>query len=167
VTEQSKNEFYWIEGVTRKEVETALSANKHPALYRRSARRTIVVIYWPLIVLLFLAPSIGTPKITSYVSAIAGASLIALFFALRFSVRLIGDAPTELLDERLIAIRDRTYLSAYRWLSFVTGITLGVGIARDFSFGVDQWGSIMVAFVMLIAGLPSMILAWQLPSEEP
>lgn len=108
MTEQSKNKFYWTEGVTRKEVETALSANKHPALYRRSARRTIVVIYALLIVLLFLAPSIGTPKITSYVSAIAGASLIALFFALRFSVRLIGDAPTELLDERLIAIRDRT-----------------------------------------------------------
>lgn len=48
----------------------------------------------------------------------------------------------------------------------MTGITFGVGIARDFSFGVDQWGSILVAFVMLIAGLPRMILAWQLPSEE-
>jgi len=45
--------------------------------------------------LLFLALTIGTPKITSYISAIAGASLIALFRTLRFSVRLIGDAPTE------------------------------------------------------------------------
>jgi hypothetical protein len=85
---------------------------------------------------------------------------------LRFSVRLIADAPTELLDERLIAIRDRTYLSAYRWLSFVVGIVVGVGIARDFSFGADHWENVIVAFIMLIAGLPSMILAWQLPSEE-
>ncbi len=86
-------------------------------------------------------PSIGTEKVTSYISAIAGAILPALFFALRFSVRLIADGPTELPDERLIAIRDRTYLSAYRWLSFVVGIVVGVRIARDFSFGVDHWGT--------------------------
>lgn len=166
MAEQRKNKFYWTEGVTRKEVEAALSADKHPALYRRSVRRTIVAIYAALIVLLFFAPSIGTEKVTSYISAFAGAILLALFFTLRFSVRLIADAPTELLDERLIAIRDRTYLSAYRWLSFVVGIVVGVGIARDFSFGADHWENVIVAFIMLIAGLPSMILAWQLPSEE-
>jgi len=38
-----------------------------------------------------------------------------------------------------------TYLSAYRWLSFVTDITFGVGITRDFfircrSTGVDSGG---------------------------
>jgi len=78
---------------------------------------------------------------------------------------MIADAPTELLDERLIAIRDRTYLAAYRWLSFVIGIVFGFAIAGDFSFGVDRWGPVLFALALLIAGLPSMILAWKLPSE--
>ncbi|MFM8481100.1 MAG: hypothetical protein ACKOCF_07880 [Gammaproteobacteria bacterium] len=167
MSEQPKNKIYWTEGVTRKEVETALSANKHPRLYRRWARRSLVVMYTVLIVLLVFASVIANYKAASYIAAIAGATLIGLFFALRFSVRLIGDAPTELLDERLIAIRDRTYLSAYRWLPFVIGTIFGVGIVQDFSFGIDRWGPVLVAFVMLIGGLPSMILAWKLPSEEP
>jgi hypothetical protein len=167
VAEKPRNKIYWNEGVTRKEVETALSANKHPALYRRSARRSLVGIYAVLIMLLILSSAIAAVKLASYISAISGALLIAVYFALRYSVRLIGDAPTELLDERLVAIRDRTYLMAYRWLSFVIGIIFGFAIAGDFSFARDSWWPIVIALGMLIAGLPSMILAWTLPSEEP
>lgn len=167
VAEQPKNKFYWTEGVTRKEVETALSANRHPALYRRAVRRTLVAIYATLAILLVCAPWFGTPKIASYISAIAGALLIAMYFALRFSVRLIGDAPTELLDERLIAIRDRTYLSAYRWLSFVVGVVFGLAIAGKFSLSVASPWPVIMALAALIAGLPSMVLAWKLPSEGP
>lgn len=167
MTEQPKNKFYWTEGVTRKEVETALSANKHPALYRRSVRRTLVGFYTALIVLLVFSYAIDSVKISSYLAAISGALSIAMYLALRFSVRLIADAPAELLDERLIAVRDRTYLTAYRALSFVIGIIFGMAIAKDFSFGIDSWWPAFMALAMVIAGLPSMILAWKLPSEEP
>jgi len=164
---RQEKKIYWTEGVTRKEVETALSTNKYPALYRRSVRRALVGIYAVLIALLVLSYSIAAVKLSSYVAAISGALLIAMYLALRYSVRLIADAPTELLDERLVAIRDRTYLIAYRWLSLVVGIILGFAIAGDFSFARDSWWPLVVALGMLIAGLPSMILAWTLPSEEP
>ena len=167
MTEQQKNKIDWTEGVTRKEVENALTANKYPMLYRRVVRRTLVIISLVLVILLIVSDSIGNAKVASYIAAIAGILLLLTYFALRFSVRLIADAPSELLDERLIAIRDRTYLMAYRWLSFVVGIFFGGAIAGDFSFGADTWWPVFVGMAMLIASLPSMVLAWTLPSEEP
>jgi hypothetical protein len=167
MTEQPEKNIYWTEGVTRKEVERALTSTKHPSLYRRPTRRALIMVYMALVVLLLISESIGTPKVSSYVAAITAILLIPAYLLLRYSVRLIADAPAELLDERLVMIRDRTYLSAYRWLSFVVGIIMGTAIATDFSFGVDSWWAVFVAIAMVIAGLPSMILAWRLPSEEP
>lgn len=166
MTEQPEKNIYWTEGVTRKGVERALISTKHPTLYRRPTRRALVVVYSALVILLFFSGSMGTAKVASYVAAISGLILLLLYFLLRYSVRLIADAPSELLDERLIAIRDRTYLSAYRWLSFVIGIITGAAIALDFSFAIDRWWPTLIAMAILIGGLPSMILAWRLPSEE-
>lgn len=45
--------------------------------------------------------------------------VFAFWFLLRQSVRLVADAPEEALDERLIRIRDRSYVIAYRWLALV------------------------------------------------
>jgi hypothetical protein len=44
---------------------------------------------------------------------------------------------------------------------------MGAAIASDFSFDLDSWWPALLAMAMIIAGLPSMILAWRLPSEEP
>lgn len=44
--------------------------------------------------------------------------LVCVFwFLLRTSVRLIADAPDDVLDEMMIAQRNRSYLVAYRWLT--------------------------------------------------
>ena len=53
--------------------------------------------------------------------------IFAAWFLLRRAVRLVADAPDEALDERLVAIRNRIYLSAYRALATVLGF-LGVAI---------------------------------------
>jgi hypothetical protein len=55
------------------------------------------------------------------------AGIFAVWFLLRRAVRLVADAPDEALDERLVAIRNRIYLSAYRALATVLGF-LGVAI---------------------------------------
>ncbi len=53
--------------------------------------------------------------------------IFAAWFLLRRAVRLVADAPDEALDERLVAIRNRIYLSAYRALATVLAF-IGVGI---------------------------------------
>ncbi len=53
--------------------------------------------------------------------------IFAFWFLLRQSVRLVADAPEEALDERLIQIRDRSYVIAYRWLALLV-IILGTAL---------------------------------------
>ena len=167
MTRSYKKRFYWAEGVTRHEVESALSTTKYPALYRQPVRRMLVTLYICMLVLLFWSTRFDGVKAQSYTEALAVIALLLLYFVLRKSVRLIADAPAELLDERLIAIRDRTYVTAYRWLAFVAGGLVGLSIARD-TVAVWEGGVFsLISFVaMLVAGLPSMVLAWSLPSEE-
>lgn len=50
------------------------------------------------------------------------AGVFASWFLLRRAVRLVPDAPDAALDERLIGIRNRTYLSAYRAIAGVLGV---------------------------------------------
>jgi hypothetical protein len=51
--------------------------------------------------------------------------IFVFWFLLRKSVRLIADAPDEVLDEMMVAQRNRSYLVAFRWLTALafTGIT--------------------------------------------
>jgi hypothetical protein len=61
-----------------------------------------------------------------------------VWFLLRRAVRLVADAPDEALDERLIAIRNRIYLTAFRALATVLGF-MGVAILI-WAFQADDSG---------------------------
>jgi hypothetical protein len=52
--------------------------------------------------------------------------IFVFWFLLRKSVRLIADAPDDVLDEMMIAQRNRSYLVAYRWL---TSLAFGAATA--------------------------------------
>jgi uncharacterized membrane protein len=54
------------------------------------------------------------------------AAIFGVWFLLRRAVRLVADAPDEALDERLMSIRNRTYLSAFRAFASVVAL-VGVG----------------------------------------
>lgn len=101
--------------------------------------------------------------------------IFVFWFLLRQAVRLVADAPEESLDERLLEMRNISYLWAYRWLSAIV-FTLGTAalawvIVMDFQdYSPDGWiypveitrGQINALF-WLFAGftfsLPSMALA--------
>jgi hypothetical protein len=106
-----------------------------------------------------------------------GLAPIVLWLAVRRSVRLIADAPTELLDERLVAVRDRTYLFSYRWLSYVLGLLAAVVIITNDVVGdlsddtIDTQLSLLTATayvaIWAVPALPSVVLAWTLRNERP
>jgi hypothetical protein len=79
---------------------------------------SIAVLYLGPVLVWFVDDGFGLLPI-----ALAG-SVFGLWFLLRRAVRLVADAPDEALDERLIAIRNRVYLSAYRSLVTVIGFLL-------------------------------------------
>jgi len=103
-------------------------------------------------------------------------SAIALYFVLRKSCRLIAEAPAELLDERLLEIRNQNYVTSYGILAFVVGLAVGGvwmsdivftrGIVEEPMLDRELITPFVIAFFMLGCLLPNMVLAWNLPSEE-
>jgi hypothetical protein len=99
--------------------------------------------------------------------------ILTFWFLLRQSVRLVADAPLEALDERLVRIRDRSYVVAYRWLSSMTLVLatalLGFTIYTDFNSEGDgfayliplTWPQIQAVFWLIFAYsamMPSMAI---------
>jgi len=72
------------------------------------------------------------------------ASIFGVWFLLRRAVRLVADAPDEALDERLIAIRDRIHLSAYRSLGSLMSVGLVAILAWSLWSGEEE--GLSVAF---------------------
>lgn len=171
-----EKKFYWAHGVSREEVTQALSDQKDSILYRQNTRRSLVVLASISIVALVISAFLVDGKIQSYIEGIAIASAIALYFVLRKSCRLIAEAPAELLDERLLEIRNQNYVISYGILAFVVGTAVGAVWMSDIAFTrgmVDEpllhrelITPFVIAFFMLGVLLPNMVLAWNLPPES-
>ena len=177
MTSQDKR-FYWAHGVSREEVSRALSDQKHSLLYRQDVRRSLVMFASLSMVALVISAFIVDGKIQSYIEGIAIGLAITLYFVLRKSCRLIAEAPAELLDERLLEIRNQNYVTSYGILAFIVGIAIGGVWMSNIVFTREIISEpilhrelitpFVIAFFMLGVLLPYMVLAWNLPPEtEP
>lgn len=170
-----KNRFYWVEGVTRNEVEKSLADRQPSRLRQQGPRRLLVVAY--MVVLFGLAASGLLPggKLSSYVMFFMLALAVGGYLQLRKAVRHVSDAPDELIDERQIAVRNAAYVGAYRWLAFVCFLVVAVQIstssggALEGALDVTQrdkfLNGLYMTLMITMASLPAMVLGWQLPSE--
>jgi hypothetical protein len=99
--------------------------------------------------------------------------VLLVYLPIRKSVRHIADAPNELLDERQIAIRNNAYLLAYRGMLYV-GLIYVVAfylISKELFqtlIPLDEIKptNLILSFVFWFAYMPSMVLAWGMPSEN-
>ncbi len=100
-----------------KSVEKELDDTRWDGLRTRGAKQFL--LWGSNIVILFgtgFLMSVGDNPWSAY--ALIHILLIFVFwFLLRKSVRLIADAPDDVLDEMMIAQRNKSYLVAYRWLT--------------------------------------------------
>jgi hypothetical protein len=173
MNDKKEKNFYWSTGVTRNEVIQSLNDNSHSVLRTQSNRRKLVVFTTLVLFVMAFTTYIPQPKFRSYLDIVLIAYVLWAHFQLRKSVRNVADAPDELLDERQIAVRNSGYLHAYRYLA-------GIGIFYVFFyffnttelfqsiFGVPShnFSQMVFSFCMWTACLPSMVLAWLLPSEN-
>ncbi len=122
---------------------------------------------------LVLTVFITQTKFRTYSEAVLLVLGLVLYFQLRKAVRLVSEAPDELLDERQIALRNAAHTVAYRTL-----VTLSVAygamvfvITPHAVFhphvGDVFWTGLAWSYLLLASSLPAMVLAWQLPSEPP
>ena len=168
---KKEKKFWPIEGVTRNEVLKSQSDTRFNFLRTRQSRRWMIGALTALTILVALSSALPT-KASSYVGTLGGLLLLTGYFLIRTSVRHIADSPDELLDERQIALRDRSYLHSYRIISSVFALLLiALFIRIDLSENVfeisDWWGTgTWFSLIMLMAGLPSMVVAWLDKGED-
>lgn len=172
---------YWLEGVTRADVENALygyTDRRWGWLCRPAVRRTLAIAN-PVSWALALYGATDLPLNLGFAdSALSWWAVlpIPLWLAVRRSVRLIADAPAELLDERLVAMRDRTYVGSYRALSFGVGLVAAIVIIVNdmIDLGADAIDTQLrlltagaYAAIWAVPALPSVLLAWTMRDENP
>lgn len=166
----SRKKFFWTHGVSRDEVSRALADQNDSMLYRQNVRRSLVAFAGVAITALVVSAFLSDGKIQSYIEGIALAVSIVLYFIIRKSCRLIAEAPAELLDERLLEIRNQTYYIAYQILVVAVGLTIGFVWVGDRAEEPILHGSqltpFVIAFFMIGVLLPNLVLAWRLPPES-
>lgn len=164
-----------------KSVEKQLSDTQWDGLRTRGAKifllvATNLVLLAGTIFLIFVGDNTWTALSLIYILL-----LFTFWFLLRQSVRLVADAPAEALDERLIRIRDRSYVIAYRWLSML-GLLLATALVffsiyTDFQTEIDRfsynipltWPQVQAIFWLIFAYtamLPSMAVIGQELSKK-
>ncbi|MFZ8986784.1 MAG: hypothetical protein ACO3P8_01705 [Steroidobacteraceae bacterium] len=166
---RKRNRFYWLEGVSEKEVVQSLNDTRPSRLRSRGVRRALVLTNSALLAVLalqILLVTVMPEALQSYFSFAALAGCIVTYLCLRKSVRQISDAPNALLDERQIAVRDAAYTMAYRLLSVLTVAYLTLFIVADRHADVEEPIELFLSLLMCAASLPAMVLAWTLPAEQ-
>ena len=168
-----RSKFFWFEGVTEAEVVRSLNDARPTRLRQQGPRRTLVIAMAVVLAAMALIGFVTESKLTSYLEFGLIAVAVVLYTLLRKAVRLISDAPDELLDERQIAVRDAAHTVAYRVLALVGSVVLVLHLVlrhpHDTPAAVASADGTMllIAFVMSAAFLPALVLAWNLPSEQP
>lgn len=166
-----KNRFYWLEGVSRSEVEKSLSDRRPSRLRDQGPRRLLVLSQALVMAALLVTVFITQNKFRSYAEGLLLILGLMLWFQLRRAVRLVSDAPDELLDERQLALRNAAYTVAYRALctlifvyaAIVSVITPGGLLQVQVADGA--WMGLVWSGLLCMTSLPAMVLAWRMPSE--
>jgi len=168
-----KNRYYWLEGVSRSEVEESLADCRPSRLRDQGPRRVLVLASALVLAALLFTIFITQNKLRTYSEALLMVLDLVLYFQLRKAVRLVSDAPDELLDERQIALRNAAHTVAYRTL-LTLSVAYGVIVFAVTPGGVLHaqvvdgfWTGIAWSYLLCGVSLPAMVLAWQMPSEPP
>ena len=167
--------YYWKEGVFAGEITQVMSAEyaeRHRwLLSHKNQRRFVVFAAATWLLNLFgafdLSWNLGfDDSLFSWWSIL----MVASYLLLRQSVRALADAPTELIDERLTAVRDSAYRSAYRLVGWIIpimgGLALGVVESAEESLTVDHFVFGLFCFGFVFEGLPNMFIAWRGKAKE-
>jgi hypothetical protein len=174
-----KNKIYWFEGVTEKGVKSLLTDENSKFRWLRPQRNRRVLVTLMVVGLITVAMGSYWPTLKTNMNLSSGAEIIvysvtAIFviFAvlvgylfLRISVRGIGDAPNELLDERQIKVRDTSFRYAYYAMGYlIAGLLILMLSGPDLKLFEPEGNDgsyVIIAVLFAFSSMPSMVLAWR------
>lgn len=105
---------------------------------------------------------------TALVQLGAVIAMATLWFLLRWATRLVADAPEHALDELMVRLRNRAFMTAYQLLAAVTVLVATVLFIAGHA-GIGEPLAMALAWVALGAalGLPLVVTAVVFPDDEP
>jgi cytochrome bd-type quinol oxidase subunit 2 len=174
-----KNKIYWFEGVTEKGVKSLLTDENSKFRWLRLQRNRRVLVTLMVVGIITVAMGSYWPTLKTNMNLSSGAEIIvysvtAIFviFAvlvgylfLRISVRGIGDAPDELLDERQIKVRDTSFRYAYYAMGYLIAGLLILMLSgpelKLFEPEGNDGSYVIIAVLFAFSSMPSMVLAWR------
>ena len=174
-----KNKIYWFEGVTEKGVKSLLTDENSKYRWLRPQRNRRVLVTLMVVGLIAVAMGSYWPTLKTNMNLSSGTEIIiysvtAIFviFAvvvgylfLRISVRGIGDAPDELLDERQIKVRDTSFRYAYYAMGYLIAGLLILMLSgpelKLFEPEGNDGSYVIIAVLFAFSSMPSMVLAWR------
>lgn len=169
----SEKNFYWVEGVTRTEVLKSLGDDNTSKLRIQRNRRILVAIISISLLVSGLTVLIELNEFRKYLEMTLMATILGILFLLRKSIRLVADAPSELLDEYQVSIRNRGYYYSYRWMTLISSVY------AIFFYSLHRWGGnieflrlgndytfILLSFLLWLVAIPTITLAWIIPTEN-
>jgi len=173
------NKIYWAEGVTEKEVKSLLSNENSKFSWLRRQRNRRILVFFMAIGIVITALGSYYPDLKQGLGLDGSTEIIwltiavlVLLFAvlvgyslLRIAVRGIADAPTELLDERQVRIRDTSFRTAYQIAGYLFLLLLLLNFYGPdlelFRDSANDGSYLLIAALFAYASLPSMVLAWR------
>jgi hypothetical protein len=174
-----KNKIYWLEGVTEKQVKSLLNDENSKFSWLRRQRNRRVLVFFMAIGMIVTAMGSYYSGLKEELRLDGSAEIVWLTVAvlfilfavlvgyslLRIAVRGIADAPTELLDERQVRVRDTSYRYAYQISGYLLLVLLllyffGPEISI-FDNTANDGSYLLIATLFAFASLPSMVLAWR------
>lgn len=174
-----KNKIYWFEGVTEKGVRSLLTDENSKFRWLRPQRNRRVLVALMVVGLIAVAMGSYWPTLKMNMNLSGGAEVIVysvtsifVIFAvvggylfLRISVRGIGDAPDELLDERQIRVRNTSFRYAYYAMGHLIAGLLILMLSgpelKLFEPEGNDGSYVIIAVLFAFSSMPSMVLAWR------
>jgi hypothetical protein len=174
-----KNKIYWFEGVTEKGVKALLNDENSKYRWLRPQRNRRVLVTMMVVGLIAVAMGSYWPTLKTNMNLSSGAEIIVFsvtaiyvifavlvgYLFLRISVRGIGDAPDELLDERQIKVRDTSFRYAYYAMGYLIAGLLILMLSgpelKLFEPEGNDGSYVIIAVLFAFSSMPSMVLAWR------
>ena len=179
ITVKPKNKIYWLEGVTEQGVKSLLADENSKFKWLRPQRNRRVLVALMVVGLIAVAMGSYWPTWKANMNLSSGTEIVVYsitaifvifavlggYLLLRISVRGIGDAPNELLDERQIKVRDTSFRYAYYAMGYVVlGLLLLMLFGPELKMFQPEGNDgsyLIIATLFAFSSMPSMVLAWR------
>jgi MFS family permease len=170
-TKRGRLAAYWERQLDQMEEDAAKRARKLPAWRTRKRRRLLAGLTLSGALILITGAALFTLAPVWLFAVLWGVGFVTGafgFIQLRIVTGKMSDSFSRLLDEREREWRHRTAFVAYQVLIYLMLIVLFYELAIKNQPDAAARGATMLAAVLATAGtVPSMILGWTLPDDDP